>query len=101
MRFVLACLFAAAACTSSTSNPPTPDAGSNANRTCTGAAYDPCTTNGQCTSNNCHYYMMSNFTVCTQACDANNPCPNDASGAPGQCNSMGICKPTVANSCTP
>lgn len=100
MRLALAFAFALIACTSS--KPPVkPDAGSNAMRTCTGSAYDPCTDNSQCTSNACQFYMMSNITVCTVTCDANNPCPKDASGTPGTCNMKGLCKPSVANSCIP
>jgi hypothetical protein len=45
--------------------------------------------------------MKNSFTVCTVTCDATNPCPMDASGMPGLCNTMGLCKPSVANSCTP
>jgi hypothetical protein len=66
---------------------------------CTKALYDNCVNNTDCTSNNCHFYQQSNFTVCTQACSASNPCPNDSSGQPGSCNNMGICKPAVANNC--
>jgi hypothetical protein len=100
MRIVIAFAFALIACT--TSKPGVkPDAGSAAMRTCTGSAYDPCTDNSQCGSMNCHFYMKNSFTVCTVTCDATNPCPMDASGMPGLCNTMGLCKPSVANSCTP
>jgi hypothetical protein len=69
---------------------------------CTGAVYDPCTTADQCMSQQCHFYMQSNFTVCTQTCTPgdNSTCPVDASGANGVCNNMGRCKPAVANNCT-
>ena len=69
---------------------------------CTGAAYDPCTTNDQCMSMNCHFYMQSNFTVCVTTCTAgdNSTCPVDATGAHGVCNTMGICKPAMPNNCT-
>lgn len=67
---------------------------------CTGAVYDPCTSTAQCTSQNCHLYMADGIQVCTQACGTGNPCPNDASGAAGMCNNMGICKPARANNCT-
>lgn len=101
MRIVVAFAFALIACTSS-KPPPMPDAmGSAAMRTCTGSAYDPCGSAGDCTSGMCQFYMMSNFTVCTVPCDASNPCPMDASGTAGTCNMKGLCKPTVANSCTP
>jgi hypothetical protein len=69
---------------------------------CTGATYDPCDASmpSQCTANMCHFYMSSNLTVCTAACSATNPCPNDAAGLPVACNMMGNCKPSVANNCT-
>lgn len=101
MRFVLVFAVAVIACTSSKPPPEKPDAGSAAMRTCTGSAYDPCTDNSQCGSMNCHFYMMSNFTVCTVPCSATNPCPMDAAGMAATCNMMGMCKPTVANTCTP
>jgi hypothetical protein len=66
---------------------------------CTKALYDNCATNADCTSGNCHFYMQSNFSVCTQACSASNPCPADSNGNPVECNMMGICKPTAANNC--
>jgi hypothetical protein len=66
---------------------------------CTKAVYDLCATNADCTSNNCHFYMQSNFTVCTQACSTTNPCPVDSTGTPGECNMMGICKPVAPNNC--
>jgi len=76
----------------------TPDAATSG-PACTKALYDNCVTATDCMSGNCHFYMQSNFTVCTQACSASNPCPNDSSGQPGVCNNMGICKPAVANNC--
>lgn len=66
---------------------------------CTKAVYDLCSTEHDCTSGVCHYFMAEGFMVCTQSCDANNPCPNDKSGTAGTCNSMGICKPSAANMC--
>jgi hypothetical protein len=67
---------------------------------CTGAVYDVCVNPSDCMSQNCHFYDKSNFTVCTQACNASNPCPVDSSGQPGTCNNMGICKPAAANNCS-
>ena len=66
---------------------------------CTGAVYDSCTTNAQCGSMNCHDYMGNMLHVCTQACSASAPCPNDSTGAAVACNMMGNCKPSVANNC--
>jgi hypothetical protein len=77
-----------------------PDADPNA-PLCTGAVYDNCTGNTGCMSMNCHVYSQSAIQVCTQSCSSSNPCPNDATGAPGQCNNMGICKPAKANACRP
>ncbi|HUJ60348.1 MAG TPA: hypothetical protein VLX92_17725 [Kofleriaceae bacterium] len=69
---------------------------------CTGAVYDPCTSNDQCMSMNCHFYNASNLQVCTQACTAgdNSTCPVDSTGSNGLCNTMGNCKPAAANPCT-
>ena len=75
----------------------TPDAPSGP--ACTGAVYDTCSGNGQCTSQNCHLFMADGIQVCTPACSANMPCPNDSAGAAVACNGMGICKPSVANNC--
>jgi hypothetical protein len=66
---------------------------------CTNADYDPCTTNDECTSGNCHFFNQSAFTVCVPACGGGTPCPDDSTGNPGTCNNMGICKPAVANDC--
>ncbi len=78
---------------------PSDTGGGNA---CTNADYDPCTDNTQCTSGNCHLFQQSGFQVCSPACTAgdNTTCPVDSSGANGQCNNMGICKPLAANDCT-
>ena len=66
---------------------------------CTGAVYDTCVSNDQCSSQACHLYNANALQVCTQACSAAVPCPNDSSGAPVACNQMGNCKPAVANNC--
>ncbi|MEO6776672.1 MAG: hypothetical protein ABI467_27270 [Kofleriaceae bacterium] len=77
--------------------------GSNDARTCVGSAFDPCTTNDQCGSMNCHLYSGAGLQVCTQACTPgdNTTCPVDATGANGICNTMGNCKPAKANACVP
>ncbi|HEX7836649.1 MAG TPA: hypothetical protein VF469_04250 [Kofleriaceae bacterium] len=86
------------ACGGSSGSPPAPDA--PAGPACTGAIYDTCTTNDQCMSMSCHSYTGAGLQVCTQACNATNmPCPNDAAGQPVACNTMGNCKPSVANTC--
>lgn len=77
--------------------PDAPPDGPPANA-CTGAPYDPCTANPQCMSNNCRTFMGAGLQVCTQACDADNPCPPQ-DGAAVLCNNMGICRPTAANDC--
>ena len=66
---------------------------------CTGAVYDTCGGNGQCTSQNCHLFMADGIQVCTQACSGSMACPNDSTGAAVACNGMNICKPSVANNC--
>ena len=108
---VLVCLFVAAlaACETGTNAPPGTDAAGNnggprdapAGVKCSKALYDPCVNNTDCTSNNCKLFNGVGFTVCTQACDAANPCPAQAGQAAPTCNNMGICKPAAANACTP
>ncbi len=75
------------------------DAGSAA--ACTNALYDPCTDNAQCMSTNCRSFNMPapGIQVCTQQCDANNPCPMQ-NGQAVQCTNAGVCRPLAANSCT-
>jgi hypothetical protein len=79
------------------------DSGASNNRTCTGAAFDPCTTNDQCEAMNCHLYKGGGIQVCTQTCTPgdNSTCPVDATGINATCNNMGICKPLKANDCVP
>lgn len=67
---------------------------------CTGALYDTCTNNTQCMSNNCRLFQQAGLQVCTQTCDAQSPCPPQ-NGQAVQCNNMGICRPQIANACTP
>jgi len=69
---------------------------------CTGAVYDPCTDNTQCTSNNCHLYAAQSLQVCVTTCTPGNnaTCPLDKTGVNGMCNNMGICRPAAANNCT-
>ncbi len=82
------------------STPPLPDADPAAPM-CTGDVYDNCTDAAQCSSNNCKLFSQDAIQVCTQACDGANPCPMDAAGTIGECNSRGICKPSRANACRP
>jgi hypothetical protein len=100
MRVIVLSLVLLAACTG---HHVTTTDGSAAMRTCTGAAYDPCTMSDQCNSLNCHNYNASMLEVCTQTCTPGNntTCPVDSTGANGFCNMMGNCKPAKANSCTP
>jgi len=93
MRSLVVAL-ALTACTASS-----PSATTDALPACTQAVYDPCNTEHDCMSGNCHLFMMDNLQVCTQVCSATNPCPNDATGAAVACNSMGLCKPAIANRC--
>lgn len=65
---------------------------------CTMALYDVCNEEHDCMSNMCHNFMGDGFQVCTQACAAGTPCP-DQDGQPVTCNSNGICKPPAATDC--
>ena len=98
MKFALACLLLVACDTKDNQMGPMPDAppGTPA---CTGAIFDWCATGADCMSNNCHFFEMNNFTVCTQTCSASAPCPADKSGNPATCNNRGICKPAEPNTC--
>jgi hypothetical protein len=96
-KAVFALILVLAACGGDDSPQATPDA--TPGPPCTKATYDVCAENTDCNSQNCHLFN-GEFTVCTQACDANNPCPVDATGVAGTCNQKGICKPHAANNCT-
>lgn len=112
MRFVLLVALVLSACGGGDGDPPAIDAPASADAdpgadapgdggslpACTGAAYDPCTDNSQCSSQQCRLFMADGIQVCTQNCDASNPCP-DFNGQPVQCNNMGRCKPPAANAC--
>ena len=65
---------------------------------CTGAAYEMCTDNAQCLSGNCRLFMGQGIQICTQSCDAQNPCP-DFNGQPVPCNMMGRCDPRMQIMC--
>ncbi len=86
--FVLAITIALAAC--SGDEPPP------AQNTCTGAAYDLCNDEHDCTSMNCRPF--GTIQVCTQVCAADTPCPDDAAGNAVPCTG-GLCQPTTANDC--
>lgn len=98
IKAVLSLVIVLAACGGDDSQQAKPDA--TPGPACTGALYDHCVSPSDCMSQNCHFYQQSNFTVCTQTCNASNPCPVDSSGTAGTCNNMGICKPSVANNCS-
>ena len=74
--------------------------GSNTAAACTGATYDPCTTNSQCMSQNCKLFGGAGLQVCTVTCTPGNDGPCLVNGVQGTCNNMGICKPPAANNCT-
>lgn len=83
---------------------PTPDTA--AGGTC--AIFDSCTALSDCVSDavECHLFMQDGIQVCTVACtpNDNSTCPMDSTGARGECNNRGICKPAAVNptsSCTP
>jgi len=100
MRILLVAVLAAAACDTGGDEVTIPDADPAA-PLCTRVTYDNCDDNSDCVSNNCKQYDDAKIRVCTQTCDASNPCPMDAAGNAAKCNNMGICKPTVANACRP
>lgn len=77
------------------SKPGAPDGGDK----CTGAVFDLCNSEHDCASTMCQPFAASGFQVCTQACSATMPCPNDSTGAQATCNAMSICKPAAANNC--
>ena len=90
------------ACSSSDGDPkPMGDAAIDAppGVACTGAVYDPCTANTQCTSMNCRLFMQDNLQICTQTCTPGTACPMAGSTAV-MCNNSGFCKPPAANNCT-
>ncbi len=98
--FVMAMLVIFSACGGGGSNTPLPDADLT-QPMCTGLVYDNCTDNTQCSSNNCHLFSQDAIQICTQACDASNPCPADANGTAVSCNNKGLCKPSRGNACHP
>ena len=61
---------------------------------CAKATYDLCATEHDCTNGVCRYYTPEDYQICTQACGAGMPCPNDKNGAEGVCD-MGVCKPAA------
>ena len=67
---------------------------------CTKAVYDVCATEHDCATAMCHNFQMEGFQVCTQACTPgmDSTCPQPTGGS-ATCNTMGICKPSAANSC--
>jgi hypothetical protein len=81
---------------------PGPGIDTPAGPACTNATFDPCTSNAECTSGDCHLFMGDGFQVCTQSCTPNDntTCPTDKSGANATCNNKGICKPSAPNDCT-
>ncbi len=70
--------------------------------TCTGLLYDRCTTNAQCMSNNCRPFNNLGYSMCTQACTVGGAACPTQNGTAVTCvtNSM-ICRPAMANACTP
>ena len=101
---MLALIIVLTACSGGTGDtPPDVDApggtDSSGSNVCTGAAYETCTDNTQCLSQQCRLFMADGIQVCTQNCDASNPCP-DFDGTPITCNNMGRCKPPGQHTCT-
>ena len=100
-KLALLALFAIG-CSSSEGDPkPRVDSGIDAPAgvMCTGALYDPCTTNAHCSTNLCRNFTGDGIQVCTQTCTPGTSCPS--AGSTGvACNMMGVCKPPAANNCT-
>ncbi|MEP6861980.1 MAG: hypothetical protein ABJE66_15255 [Deltaproteobacteria bacterium] len=67
-----------------------------AQNNCTGAVYDKCNDEHDCTAMNCRPFGA--IQVCTQVCSDTAPCPNDEMGNAVSCNS-GLCQPAAANNC--
>jgi len=69
---------------------------------CTGLVYDACNpASSNCgTGLMCKTFNGANFSVCSPACSAQAPCP-DQGTTTITCNGMGLCKPPAPNSdCT-
>ena len=77
--------------------------GSGTAMACTGAVYDPCTSDAQCTTAGatCKAFNGAGIEVCTVPCTPGDSttCPMQ-NGQPATCNNMGVCKPAAANDCT-
>ncbi|HEY5945953.1 MAG TPA: hypothetical protein VIV40_10705 [Kofleriaceae bacterium] len=63
---------------------------------CSKQLYDLCTEEHDCETSICQAFPS--FQVCSQSCDANNPCPADKSGAAGTCDNN-ACRPSAPNMC--
>jgi hypothetical protein len=75
--------------------------GSNLPR-CMGSAYDTCNpAASNCVSGTtCHTFMAAGISVCSPTCSSTMPCPMQGTTSIS-CNMMGLCKPPMANACTP
>jgi len=65
---------------------------------CSMQVYDLCFEEHDCASSLCQNFPAEGFQVCTQACGADNPCPDDRSGAAAACTG-GVCVPSAPNMC--
>jgi hypothetical protein len=74
--------------------------GTDGGQKCSGAAYDPCLTEHDCTNGNCRPFAAENFMICTQGCTPgdNTTCPQQ-NGSAVTCNVSGLCEPAKTNSC--
>jgi hypothetical protein len=62
---------------------------------CLGEIYQSCNEEHDCSSGLCQNFPAEGFQVCSQACDAANPCPDDA-----ECDAdTSVCKPAAADDC--
>lgn len=67
-------------------------------RNCTKDNYELCITEHDCVSENCVAFADEGYMICTQGCDAANPCP-DLNGTPVDCVNN-VCKPPEPVECT-
>lgn len=72
--------------------------------TCTGALYEECVMNTDCTSGICREYNGLGFSACTTACTPgdDSTCPAHPQGAEVTCNrTQAQCRPSALAACTP
>jgi len=89
-KLALAAVLALGACAGDSPDP--------VDRRCTKSLYEPCITEHDCMNEYCREFTAEGYTICTQNCDANNPCP-DLGDMKATCTSENVCKPPVQIDC--